>query len=73
MAYGGGGTCSYHYERRRSMLTNRERARLQTFPDDYLFEGNRSQVRAQIGEAVPVRLGTKLAEVVQFVLEKIDK
>ena len=71
MAYGGGGTWSYHYEKGRSMLTNRERARLQTFPDDYLFEGNRSQVRAQIGEAVPVRLGTKLAEVVQFVLETI--
>ena len=71
MAYGGGGTWSYHYERGRSMLTNRERARLQTFPDDYLFEGNRSQVRAQIGEAVPARLGMKIAEVVQFVLETI--
>ena len=73
MAYGGGGTWSYHYEKGRGMLTNRERARLQTFPDDYLFEGNRSQVRAQIGEAVPVRLGTKLAEVSQMVLEKIEK
>ena len=72
MAYGGGGTWSYHYEKERSMLTNRERARLQTFPDDYMFEGNRSQVRAQIGEAVPVRLGTKLAEVTEFVLEKFN-
>jgi len=71
MACGGGGTWSYHYEKGRSMLTNRERARLQTFPDDYMFEGNRSQVRTQIGEAVPVRLGTKLAEVAQMVLEKI--
>lgn len=71
MAYGGGGTWSYHYERGRSMLTNRERARLQTFPDDYLFEGNSSQVRAQIGEAVPVRLGTKLAEIAEFVLENV--
>lgn len=70
MAYGGGGTWSYHYERKRSMLTNRERARLQTFPDDYLFKGNRSQVRTQIGEAVPVRLGTKLAEIALDVLEK---
>ena len=72
MAYGGGGTWSYHYEKERSMLTNRERARLQTFPDDYMFEGNRSQVRAQIGEAVPVRLGTKLAEVTEFVLETLN-
>ena len=71
MAYGGGGTWSYHYEKSRSMLTNRERARLQTFPDSYMFEGNRSQIRAQIGEAVPVRLGTKLAEVAEIVLEKI--
>jgi len=71
MAYGGGGTWSYHYERERSMLTNRERARLQTFPDDYLFEGNRMQVRTQIGEAVPVRLGTKLAEITLSVLENV--
>jgi DNA (cytosine-5)-methyltransferase 1 len=72
MAYGGGGTWSYHYEKGRSMLTNRERARLQTFPDDYMFEGNRSQVRAQIGEAVPVRLGTKLADIALSVLENIS-
>ena len=71
MAYGGGGTWSYHYERGRSMLTNRERARLQTFPDSYLFQGNKSEVRAQIGEAVPVRLGTKLAEITQYVLEQL--
>ena len=68
MAYGGGGTWSYHYDRDRSMLTNRERARLQTFPDDYMFEGDRSQVRAQIGEAVPVQLGRKIAEVAEIVL-----
>ncbi len=71
MAYGGGGTWSYHYEKGRGMLTNRERARLQTFPDDYMFEGKRSQVRTQIGEAVPVRLGTKLAEITISVLENV--
>jgi DNA (cytosine-5)-methyltransferase 1 len=71
MAYGGGGTWSYHYEKSRGMLTNRERARLQTFPDDYMFEGKRSQVRTQIGEAVPVRLGTKLAEIAISVLESV--
>jgi len=66
VAFGGGGTWSYHYERDRAVLTNRERARLQTFPDDFLFNGNRSQIRAQIGEAVPPlfakRLGAILAE-----------
>ena len=68
LAYGGGGTWSYHYERKRSILTNRERARLQTFPDSYMFEGNRSQVRAQIGEAVPAQLGRKIADVAEIVL-----
>ncbi len=72
MAYGGGGTWSYHYEKSRGMLTNRERARLQTFPDSYLFEGNHSQVRAQIGEDVPVRLGQKLAEVAEMILENVN-
>jgi DNA (cytosine-5)-methyltransferase 1 len=34
-------------------LTNRERARLQTFPDDFVFEGSKESVRKQIGMAVP--------------------
>lgn len=49
---GGGGTHIYHWEEPRA-LTNRERARLQTFPDDYFFEGSKEQVRKQIGMAVP--------------------
>ena len=49
---GGGGTHIYHYEEPRA-LTNRERARLQTFPDDYVFEGSKESVRKQIGMAVP--------------------
>ena len=34
-------------------MTNRERARLQTFPDNYVFEGSKESVRKQIGMAVP--------------------
>lgn len=49
---GGGGTHVYHWEEPRA-LTNRERARLQTFPDDYVFEGSKESVRKQIGMAVP--------------------
>ena len=57
-AAGGGGTYGYHWDNRE--LTNRERARIQTFPDDFAFVGNYSSVRKQIGMAVPC----KLAEIV---------
>jgi len=50
---GGGGTHVYHWSEPRA-LTNRERARLQTFPDDYFFCGSKESVRKQIGMAVPV-------------------
>lgn len=49
---GGGGTHGYHWKENRA-LTNRERARLQTFPDDFVFEGSKENVRKQIGMAVP--------------------
>ena len=61
IAAGGGGTWGYHYPEPRP-LTNRERARLQSFPDDFLFEGSVTEVRRQIGNAVPpegVRLVAK--------------
>lgn len=51
---GGGGTHVYHWEEDRA-LTNRERARLQTFPDYYEFAGSKESVRKQIGMAVPVK------------------
>ena len=49
---GGGGTHVYHWSEPRA-LTNRERARLQTFPDNYVFVGSKESVRKQIGMAVP--------------------
>ena len=55
---GGGGTHIYHYEEPRA-LTNRERARLQTFPDDFEFLGSKESVRKQIGMAVPAK-GAKI-------------
>lgn len=55
---GGGGTHIYHWSEPRA-LTNRERARLQTFPDSYVFEGNKESVRKQIGMAVPCK-GAKI-------------
>ena len=49
---GGGGTHVYHWQENRA-LTNRERARLQTFPDDFIFCGLKESVRKQIGMAIP--------------------
>jgi DNA (cytosine-5)-methyltransferase 1 len=49
---GGGGTHIYHWSEPRA-LTNRERARLQTFKDNYVFSGSKESVRKQIGMAVP--------------------
>ena len=52
IANGGGGTWGYHYFEPRP-LTNRERARLQGFPDNFIFVGKVADVRRQIGNAVP--------------------
>ncbi|WKZ71104.1 MAG: DNA (cytosine-5-)-methyltransferase [Melioribacteraceae bacterium] len=60
---GGGGTHVYHWEEPRA-LTNRERARLQTFPDNFIFEGNKESVRKQIGMAVPPKLATIIFEAI---------
>ena len=68
---GGGGTHIYHYAEPRA-LTNRERARLQTFPDNFIFEGSKENVRRQIGMAVPCAGAKVIFEAVLKTFEDTD-
>lgn len=54
-------------------ITIREAARLQTFPDDFVFRGSNVQVAKQIGNAVPVQLARKIGEHVRLLLSRRRK
>lgn len=60
----------FHYEQNRA-LTSRELARIQSFPDDFIFEGNSIQIQQQIGNAVPPKLANQIAIQVKEALDNV--
>lgn len=60
-----GSDAEFIHPRFHRLLSLRERARLQTFPDDYEFVGSYASVHCQIGNAVPVEMARKLAMVLR--------
>lgn len=71
-AAGGGGTHMYHWKEHRA-LTNRERARLQGFPDTFEFIGNYNSVRKQVGMALPPPLARAIFREAYEILELARK
>ena len=52
-------------------ITIREAARIQSFPDDYFFEGSRTAAFKQIGNAVPPLIAEKIAKKIKEILKSI--
>jgi site-specific DNA-cytosine methylase len=50
----------------------REAARIQSYPDSFVFKGSRKSVARQIGNSVPPLLATSLAQAVKRTLDTIE-
>ncbi|MFH2231692.1 MAG: DNA (cytosine-5-)-methyltransferase [Patescibacteria group bacterium] len=58
-----GNGCFIHYDfEQHRLISQREAARLQTFPDDFIFVGSKLSINKQIGNAVPPVLGYQIAK-----------
>ncbi len=53
-------------------ITPREAARIQSFPDSFVFLGNKTSICKQIGNAVPPKLSFFLAQVVEIILKSYE-
>lgn len=53
----------FHYEQNRA-LTVRELAKLQSFPDDFVFKGNRISQQQQVGNSVPPQMAEAIAKII---------
>jgi len=58
----------YLHPKQHRPITHREAARLQSFPDDFVFKGSKIEVAKQIGNAVPPALAARVADVVYMLL-----
>ncbi|MBO5935438.1 MAG: DNA cytosine methyltransferase [Clostridia bacterium] len=60
-----------HYEQNRA-LTPREGARIQSFPDWFIFDGEKANITTQIGNAVPPLLAIRIAQQIEKVLDGVE-
>lgn len=62
-SFPGSNKCIHPFQHR--AITPREAARIQSFPDDFIFMGNKSEVAKLIGNAVPPQLGTVIGQFIK--------
>ena len=59
----------YLHPQQHRPITHREAARLQSFTDDFIFQGTKTEIARQIGNAVPPLLGQRIGEIVAATLD----
>ncbi len=70
-----GNGCHIHYDyigEQHRTLSHREAARLQTFPDNFVFKGSKGSIATQIGNAVPPLLAFQVAQHLNIVGQAVD-